>query len=76
MGDHTGYDGGNTTGFASPAGDSLEGPINFSEILGLRRPNRYPVRVQGEALTDRSILAGDILIATPRGRPSMGASPL
>ena len=48
MGDNTGYDGGNTTGFASPAGDSLEGPIDLSEILDLRRPNRYPVRVLGK----------------------------
>ena len=39
------YDGGNTTGFVSPAGDYLEGPIDLSEILDLRRPHRYPVRV-------------------------------
>ncbi|OYV54125.1 MAG: error-prone repair protein UmuD, partial [Acidiphilium sp. 20-67-58] len=30
------YTGGNTTGFVSPAGDSLEGPIDLSEILDLR----------------------------------------
>ena len=40
------YDGGNTTGFVSPAGDSLEGPIDLSEILDLRRTHRYPVRVK------------------------------
>jgi DNA polymerase V len=72
MGDHTGYDGGNTTGFASPAGDSLEGPIDLCEILDLRRPNRYPVRVQGEALVERGILAGDILIADAAAPPKHG----
>ena len=39
-----GYDGGNTTGFASPTSDSLEGPIDLSDVLDLRRPHRYPVR--------------------------------
>lgn len=42
------YDGSNTTGFVSPASDSLEDPIDLSEILDLRRPHRYPVRVKGE----------------------------
>lgn len=49
----SGYDGGNTTGFVSPASDNLEGPIDLSEILDLRRPHRYPVRVKGDALSDR-----------------------
>ena len=56
------YDGGNTTGFVSPAGDSLEGPIDLSEVLDLRRPHRYPVRVLGEALVERGILPGDVLV--------------
>ena len=56
------YTGGNTTGFASPAGDNLEGTIDLAEILDLRRPSRYPVRVTGEALSSRHILPGDILI--------------
>lgn len=42
------YNGGNTTGFASPAGDSLDSPIDLAESLDLRRPNRYPVRVTGD----------------------------
>jgi DNA polymerase V len=44
-----GYDGGRTTGSVSPASDSLEGPIDLSEILDLTRPHRYPVRVVGQA---------------------------
>jgi SOS-response transcriptional repressors (RecA-mediated autopeptidases) len=66
------YDGGNTTGFASPAADSLEGPIDLADILDLRRPNRYPVRVSGEALIERGILPGDILIADAAAPPAHG----
>jgi DNA polymerase V len=68
----TGYTGGNTTGFVSPAGDSLEGPIDLAEILDLRRPSRYPVRVAGDALSSRGILSGDILIADAATPPTSG----
>ncbi|GAA0574812.1 hypothetical protein GCM10009416_11900 [Craurococcus roseus] len=64
------YDGGNTTGFVSPASDSLEGPIDLSEILDLRRPHRYPVRVRGDALVERGIRHGDILIADAAAPPA------
>ncbi len=66
------YDGGNTTGFVSPAGDSLEGPIDLSEVLDLRRPHRYPVRVKGDALAERGIQHGDILIADAAASPKAG----
>jgi DNA polymerase V len=36
-----GYDGGNTTGFVSPAGDALEGPIDLAAVLDLGRPSRW-----------------------------------
>jgi DNA polymerase V len=63
---------GSTTGFASPAGDSLEGPIDLSAMLDLRRPHRYPVRVLGEALRERGILPGDVLIADAAAPPMRG----
>lgn len=66
------YDGGNTTGFVSPAGDALEGPIDLSAVLDLGRPNIYPVRVWGEALRERGILPGDILIADAAAAPKSG----
>jgi len=66
------YDGGNTTGFVSPASDSLEGPIDLSEVLDLRRPHRYPVRVKGDALVERGIQHGDILIADAAAAPVAG----
>ncbi len=66
------YNGGNTTGFVSPAGDALEGPIDLSAVLDLRRPSRYPVRVWGEALRERGIHPGDILIADAAAAPATG----
>jgi len=66
------YDGSNTTGFVSPAGDSIEGPIDLSQILDLRRPHRYPVRVSGDALRERGIHPGDILIADAAAEPAAG----
>lgn len=68
----TGYNGGNTTGFVSPAGDSLESRLDLSEILDLARPSRYPVRVSGNALASRGILSGDILIADAASSPAHG----
>jgi len=67
-----GYNGGNTTGFVSPAGDNLESRLDLSEILDLARPSRYPVRVSGNALASRGILSGDILIADAASPPAHG----
>jgi DNA polymerase V len=67
-----GYTGAETTGFVSPAGDHLEGPIDLSDVLDLRRPNRYPVRVLGEALARRGILPGDVLIVDAAAEPRSG----
>jgi hypothetical protein len=63
---------GNTTGFCSPAGDSLECRIDLGEILDLARPSRYPVRISGDALASRGILSGDILIADAASPPAHG----
>ena len=67
-----GYDGSNTTGFVSPAADALEGPVDLAALLDLRRPHRYPVRVLGDALLDRGILSGDVLIADTAAPPKHG----
>ena len=66
------YNGGNTTGFASPAGDNLEGRIDLAAMLDLSRPSRYPVRVVGDALASRGIFGGDILIADAASPPAHG----
>jgi DNA polymerase V len=67
------YDGGNTTGFLSPAGDAFEGVVDLvKDILDLRRPSRYAVRVYGDALRGRGILSGDILVADSDLPPRSG----
>ena len=71
-GSDPGYDGSNTTGFVSPAADALEGPVDLAALLDLRRPHRYPVRVLGEALVDRGIYPGDVLIADTATAPTHG----
>lgn len=57
------YDGGNTTGFPSPATIYLEAVIDLAQILDLRRPSRYPVRVTGGSFPSHGIAERDILVA-------------
>ena len=66
------YDGGNTTGFVSPAQDALEGVVDLADALDLRRPHRYPVRVTGDGLRHRGIRDGDVLIACTATPPTRG----
>ena len=56
------YNGGNTTGFPSPATIYLEAVIDLAQILDLRRPSRYPVRVMGGSYPARGIAERDILV--------------
>lgn len=56
------YDGGNTTGFPSPATIYLEDLIDLIELLDLRRPNRYPVRLTGADWPEKGIADRDILV--------------
>lgn len=66
------YHGDDTTGFQSPAQDYIEPVINLADILDLRRPGIYPVRVVGQELRGRGINAGDILIANADSEPVAG----
>lgn len=67
-----GYDGGNTTGFASPAADYLESRINLEAFLELRHPSRYLVRVVGQALASRAVRSGDVLVVDSATAPTQG----
>ncbi len=67
-----GYRGDNTTGFQSPAQDYVQDVIDLAAVLDLRRPGRYPVRVTGQALSDRGIRDGDILVADAAAEPKPG----
>lgn len=66
------YRGAETTGFVSPASDHIEGPIDLTDVLDLRRPGRYPVKVLGEGLTHRGILPGDVLVVDAAAEPHAG----
>ena len=67
------YSGGETTGFQSPAQDHIEQIIDLGDVLDLRRPSRYAVRVGGRGLSKRGIKAGDILITDRAAPPSPGS---
>jgi SOS-response transcriptional repressor LexA len=66
------YKGDNTTGFQSPAQDYVEPVIDLAEVLNLRAPGIYPVRVIGHQLRRRGIFHGDILIANAAAEPVVG----
>ena len=46
--------------------------MDLSEVLCLRRPGRYPMRVSGDALAGRGILDGDILVVDTSAKPTDG----
>lgn len=67
-----GYKGGETTGFQSPAQDHIEEVVDLAVMLDLRKPSRYPVRVVGQALRERGIDHGDILVVDAAADPVPG----
>lgn len=69
------YDGGNTTGFPSPATIYLESVIGLAEILDLRKPSRYPVRVTGGSLPARGVAEQDILVLELTNNEATAAAP-
>lgn len=66
------YQGDETTGFQSPAQDYIEPVVDLAAMLSLREPGKYPVRVVGQALRERGIHHGDILIANAAADPRPG----
>ena len=66
------YHGDETTGFQSPAQDYVEPVIDLAAQLDLRRPGIYPVRVVGQALAERGICHGDVLVTNAAGEPKAG----
>jgi DNA polymerase V len=67
-----GYAGDETTGFQSPAQDHIEPVVDLAALLDLRRPNIYPVRVVGQALSARGIRHGDVLVVNAAADPVVG----
>lgn len=66
------YQGDETTGFQSPAQDYVEQAVDLAEVLDLRRPNRFPVRVRGQALQARGIRHDDVLVVDTAAVPASG----
>lgn len=67
------YDGSNTTGFMSPAGDHVDSPIDLQRVLNLSAPSRYPVRVNGASFSSKGIRDGDILVVDTSVAPREGS---
>ena len=68
----TAYRGAETTGFQSPAQDHIEETIDLWRVLDLRKPSVYPMRLNGQAMAERGIHDGDIVIVNTAGRPAHG----
>lgn len=66
------YKGDETTGFQSPAQDHIEAVPDLADLLELRRPQRFAVRVKGEGLRPRGIHGGDILVVNTDAAPVTG----
>ncbi|MFN4040322.1 MAG: LexA family protein [Brevundimonas sp.] len=66
------YKGDETTGFQSPAQDHVEAVPDLADLLELRRPQRFAVRVKGEGLRVRGIHGGDILVVNTDAEPRSG----
>lgn len=49
-------------GFPSPAEDFLEPPISLDELLQLKAPHVYLMRVLGDSMRDCGIFDGDVII--------------
>jgi len=49
-------------GFPSPAQDHLEQEISLDELLDLRAPHTYLVRVVGDSMIQAGIFEGDLLV--------------
>lgn len=49
-------------GFASPAQDFLEPPISLDELLQIKAPHVYLMRVLGDSMRDCGIFDGDVLV--------------
>ncbi|WP_176506185.1 MULTISPECIES: LexA family protein [Pseudomonas] len=49
-------------GFPSPAADHMEQPISLDELLNLRAPHIYLVRIDGDSMQGAGIFDGDLVL--------------
>ena len=49
-------------GFPSPAADHIEKEISLDELLGIRAPHVYLVRIDGDSMQGGGIFSGDLAV--------------
>ena len=49
-------------GFPSPAADHIERRISLDELLDIRAPHIYLVRVEGDSMLGAGIFPGDLIV--------------
>ncbi|WP_409260769.1 LexA family protein [Pseudomonas putida] len=49
-------------GFPSPAADHMDQPISLDELLNLRAPHIYLVRIDGDSMQGAGIFDGDLVL--------------
>lgn len=59
-------------GFPSPATDHLERAISLDELLSLRAPHIYLVRIEGDSMVGAGIFDGDLVIVDRAIEPCHG----
>lgn len=59
-------------GFPSPAADHLEQKVSLDELLDLRAPHMYLVRIEGSSMIGAGIFCGDLAIVNRALEPEPG----
>ena len=59
-------------GFPSPAADHMEQPISLDELLNLRAPHIYLVRIDGDSMQGAGIFDGDLVLVDRSIEPRHG----
>ena len=59
-------------GFPSPAADQIEKEISLDELLGIRAPHVYLVRIDGDSMQGVGIFSGDLAVVDRAIEPEHG----
>ena len=59
-------------GFPSPAADHIEKEISLDELLGIRAPHVYLVRIDGDSMQGVGIFSGDLAVVDRAIEPGHG----
>ena len=59
-------------GFPSPAADHIEKELSLDELLGIRAPHVYLVRIDGDSMQGVGIFSGDLAVVDRAIEPGHG----